>query len=104
MTPPIQLPPRPSPKATTKVPRVFGLFGTVCYGGAAVTAILVALSMAVFDWTPPWYMTASAFMYVFISSGIIFFGRTEANKDAKFFIHAIKERSEENKNKTRHLN
>jgi hypothetical protein len=31
-------------------------------------------------------------------------GRIQSNKDAKFFIHALRKRSEENKNNTRWLN
>jgi len=46
---------------------------------------------------PPWYVILPALLYVFISSGIIAQGRIEGNKDAQFFIQALKARSEENR-------
>lgn len=81
---------------TTKVPRIFGIWGTACYGIAALYSITVVLGLP-FGWKPPWYAVSSAFLYVFVSAGIIFFGRIESNRDARFFMQALKKRSEENK-------
>jgi hypothetical protein len=96
--------PEPPPPVVTKVPRVFGPWGTISYGIAAVASIVTVLLNGFTGWTPPWYFTSAAFMYVFISAGIICMGRIQSNKDAKFFIHALRKRSEENKNNTRWLN
>jgi hypothetical protein len=38
-----------------------------------------------------------AFLYIFISASIICLGRIAANKDAKFFIQALRKRSDENR-------
>lgn len=101
---PDKMPERPPPHPTTKVPRVYGLFGTVCYGGSAIVSIISVLSMGVFNWTPPWYIIASALIYVFTSSSLIFFGRIESNKDARFFIQALRKLGEENKRSMRKMN
>ncbi|HWI70134.1 MAG TPA: hypothetical protein VNS88_17510 [Nitrospiraceae bacterium] len=86
-----------TPPSMTRIPRLFGIWGTLGYGIAAATSITTVLVMGVFDWTPPWYLLMSAFLYVFISSGIIFLGRIEANKDAKEFIRTLRAKSKENK-------
>jgi hypothetical protein len=93
---PDQPPPLPPPP-TTKVPRVFSIWGTICYGIAAVYSCTTVMLIGIIRWMPPWYIVSSAFMYVFISAGIICFGRIEANRDARFFIQALRKRSDENK-------
>lgn len=87
----------PQPPPTTRVPRVFGPWGTLCYGISAVASITTVLLMGFTRWTPPWYFLMPAFLYIFISAGIICLGRIESNQEAKFFIHALREQSEENK-------
>lgn len=87
----------PEPKVTTKVPRVFGPWGTLCYGISAIASIAMVLLMGFTKWTPPWYFIMSAFLYVFISTGAICWGRIESNRDAEFFIRALRTRSDENK-------
>ncbi len=96
--------PEPPPPVVTRVPRVFGPWGTLSYGIAAVASIITVLLMGFTRWIPPWYFIACAFMYVFISAGIICYGRIEANRDAKVFIHALKKKSEENKRAMRKMN
>jgi hypothetical protein len=81
---------------TMRAPRVFGIWGTLAYGIASMGSICTVLSIAIFNRLPPWWIISSAFMYVFISAGIIFFGRIEANREAKFFLQALKRQSEIN--------
>lgn len=92
---PAELPPHLHP--TTRVPRVFKVWGTICYGILAIASITTIMIMDFTRWTPPWWVITSALLYVFISAGIIALGRIESNHDSKFFIQALKERSEENK-------
>jgi hypothetical protein len=94
---PDRMPPRLPLPPTTRVPRVFSTWGTVCYGISAITAITIVIAGGIFKWTPPWFLIASAFIYVFISSGLICLGRIDANKDARFFIKTLRQRSDENK-------
>lgn len=95
MTPPT--PATPVTTITTRVPRVFSIWGTVCYGVAAAYSIISVLLMGIIRYTPPWYFIMASFLYVFISTGIICYGRIESNRDAKVFMHLIRKRSEENK-------
>ena len=76
---------------------MFNIWGTICYSVSAVSSLIAILLMGIFKWTPPWYFLLPAFLYVFISSGIIALGRIQANKDARFFIRMLKRRSDENK-------
>lgn len=97
-----RMPPPPTPlHATTKVPRVFGIWGTACYGVAAISSIITVLIMDFSRWVPPWWYITATSLYVFASAGIICFGRIQANRDAHGFIVLIRHRSEQNK---RHLN
>jgi hypothetical protein len=93
-----------TPVPVTRIPRVFSIWGTLYYGVAAIASITVVLIMGFTRWMPPWYIISSAFLYVFISTGIICTGRIQANKDARFFIHALKKRSEDNQRKMRRMN
>jgi len=101
---PSQMPPRPPPHVklagprppTTRIPRVFNIWGTIVYGGCASVAMGFMIMMG-FGIMPPWYIILSCLLYVFLSSGIIALGRVEGNKDAQFFIQALKVRSEESK-------
>ena len=103
MTPPIQpFPPRPgpppktAPRATTRVPRVFGIWGTIGYGISSIASITALLTMGFTGWTPPWWFLMPVLLYTFTSTGIICYGRIEANKDAKFYIETIKRQSAAN--------
>jgi hypothetical protein len=93
---PPRLPPPLPPVPTTRVPRVFNIQGTLVYAGCSFTAFCFMIAMGFGIW-PPWYVILPCLFYVFLSSGIIAHGRIEANKDARFFIHALKKRSQENK-------
>lgn len=93
---PDKMPPRLLPP-TTRVPKVFSVWGTVCYGIAAVFSVTQVILIAVARLTPPWYVTSIAFLYVFTSTGLICTGRIESNRDARFFMRALKKRSDENK-------
>ena len=97
-----ELPPHLHP--TTRVPRVFSIWGTACYGIAAVASITTILVMDFTRWTPPWWFISAALLYTFISTGIIALGRIESNRDSKFFIQALRKRSEENKRAMRKMN
>jgi hypothetical protein len=88
--------PRPPRPATTKIPRVFNIWGTIVYGGCAAFAMAFMIMMG-FGIIPPWYIILPCLLYVFVSSGNIAFGRIEANKDARFFTQALRKRGEENK-------
>ena len=101
---PSKMPSRPESPPTTKVPRVFSIWGTINYGVAAIASIAIVLCMGIFAWTPQWWAIMPAFLYVFISTGIICLGRIEANRDAKFFIHALRKRSEDNERAMRKMN
>jgi hypothetical protein len=110
---PDQMPERPPPPHVklagprpprTKVPRVFSIWGTICYGIAAVFCITAVLLMGFTKWIPPWYFISSAFLYCFISTGLITMGRIESNKDAKFFIRALRQKSAENQRTMRKMN
>jgi hypothetical protein len=100
---PKQMPPRPPPP-TTRVPKVFGIWGTILYGIIAITSIAIVVIGGIANWTPPWFLIGTAFIYVFISAGLICMGRIEANKDARFFIRALRERSDDNKRAMRKMN
>lgn len=76
---------------------MFSIWGTVIYGIAAIFSIVAVFLIAFFGWTPPSYFISVAFIYTFMSTGIICMGRIETNKEARFFIHALKKRSEQNK-------
>lgn len=89
-------PPTPLPPPTTQIPRVFSVWGTVIFFGCSATSFASMIAYSV-GWTPPWFIILPAFLYVFISSGFIAVGRMESNKDARLFIEAIKQRSEENR-------
>ena len=94
---PSRMPPRPPPlPPTTRVPRVFSIGGTIAYGGCAITALASLIAYG-FGFPPPWFITMSCLLYVFVSAGIIATGRIEANKDAKVFTRALRRQSEENK-------
>ena len=93
---PSKMPPRPV-AITTRVPHVFSIWGTIVYGISAITSLATVLIIGIAGWTPPWYLTMPAFLYCFISAGIITMGRIESNKDARVFAHLLRERSEENK-------
>lgn len=88
--------PRPLRPPTTRIPRVFNIWGTIAYGVASITAF-ASLIAAGFGWHPPWFIIGVALFYVGVSAGIIAAGRIEANKDAKFFVQALRRQSEENK-------
>jgi len=69
-----------------------------------LTLLFAACSIAAFafmialPWiTPPWYITLSFMVYVFLSSGIIALGRIEGNKAARGFAGMLKAMSDENK-------
>jgi hypothetical protein len=92
------MPPRPTPIAiATKVPRVFSIWGTIIYGISAITSIATVLIVGIADWSPPWWLTEPAFLYCFISAGIITLGRIESNRDARVFTRLLRQKSEENK-------
>jgi len=96
---PTRMPPPPHTKlagprpATTRIPRVFNIWGTLVYAGCSAVAFLFMIAMG-FDIMPPWYVILPTFLYVFLSSGIIALDRIEANKNNKFFIDSIKRQSE----------
>jgi hypothetical protein len=92
---PTQMPPRPPPHPVTRVPRVFNIWGTLVYAGCSFTAFASMIAYG-FGWNPPWPIMLSALFYVGVSAGIIAFGRMEANKDARFFVQALRKRSDEN--------
>jgi hypothetical protein len=97
---PDRMPPRPPP--TTRVPHAFSIWGTLIYGSCSAAAGFFMIDLV---WIiPPWYVLLATFFYVFVSTGIIALGRVEANRDAKFFIEALKRQSEENKLKVRKMN
>jgi hypothetical protein len=94
---PNRMPPRPAPPVT-KVPKVFSIWGTMAYGISSITALAIITIRVFIDWTP-WYLITPAFLYVFISAGLICLGRIDTNKEAKVFIQALRERSAENKSR-----
>jgi Na+/glutamate symporter len=81
----------------TRVPHVFPIYGTIVYAGCSITALACFFAIGIAHWTPPWYITMPAFLYCFISAGIITMGRIESNKDAKIFAHLLRKQSEINK-------
>jgi hypothetical protein len=101
---PSQMPPRPPPHPklagpmppTTRVPRVFNIWGTIVFGGCSSFALAFMILIG-FGIVLPWYVVLPALLYVFVSAGFIALGRIEANKDARFFVQALRKRSEENK-------
>lgn len=93
----VETPPHMHPHPTTKVPKVFSIWGTIYYGAIAIGSIVIVIIGGIANWTPPWLLIGAAFLYVFINAGIICLGRMEANRDAKFFMHALRKRSDENK-------
>jgi|SRR6478736_3106443 len=99
---PSRMPPPPHAKLagprppTTRAPRAFNIWGTIVYGGCSSIAMAFMVMMG-FGIMPPWYVILPSLLYVFLSSGIIALGRIEGNKEARFFIQALKEQSEENK-------
>jgi membrane protein required for beta-lactamase induction len=107
---PKRMPPRPEPTLpplpppTTKVPKVFSIWGTIYYGIIAIASIAIVFIGGIANWTPPWVLTGTAFLYVFVTAGLICMGRIEANRDAKFFIQALRKRSDENKRTMRKIN
>jgi hypothetical protein len=94
------MPPRPTPPTpivVTRVPHVFTIWGTIIYGISAITSIATVLIVGITGWNPPWWLTEPAFLYCFISAGIITMGRIESNKDARVFARLLRQKSEENK-------
>jgi hypothetical protein len=102
-----QLPPPPHPKLAgprpprTRIPRVFNIWGTIAYSACAAAAFFFMIALA-FGIYPPWYVMLPCLFYVFMSAGIIAFGRMESNKDARSFIQAL--RSDENQRAMRKMN
>jgi len=88
--------PRPLRPPTTRVPRVFNIWGTLVYAGCSITAFASMIAYG-FGWRPPGLIILPALFYVGISASIIAAGRIEANKDAKVFVRALRRQSEENK-------
>lgn len=82
-------------KATTRIPRMFNAWGTLIYGVASLTALAFIISAP--WWTPPWWALLPTYAYVFVSTGIICWGRIENNRDNRLFIEALKHQSEINK-------
>ena len=93
---PSKMPQRPVP-ITVSVPRAFPVYGTLVYAGCSITALSCFFAIGIVHWTPPWYIIMPAFLYCFVSSGIITMGRIESNKNARAFANALKQQSEENK-------
>lgn len=79
----------------TRIPRVFGIWGTIVYAIASITAF--ACMVALPWWTPPWWIVLPTFAYVFVSAGIIAAGRRASNIEAREFMEMLKRKSEENK-------
>jgi hypothetical protein len=102
---PSQMPPRPPPPTAvvTRMPRTFGVFGTLVYLGASITALTSMIAYG-FGWNPPWFIILSCIFYTGVSSGIIAMGRMQANRDAHFFIQALRPRSAENQRAMRRMN
>ena len=74
---------------TTKVPRVFSIWGTILYGIAAIASITTILVMDFTRWTPTTVVHPAAFpIHVHRHLGIIALGRIECNRDMLFFIRA----------------
>jgi len=100
---PHQMPPRPGPPTpptrlhpTTRVPRVFSLPGTIVYAGCSLTALIFMIGTG-FGLQTPWFVILPCLLYVFISSGIIAYGRIESNRDSKVYLRSLQRVSEANK-------
>jgi hypothetical protein len=95
--------PRPRRPPTTRIPRVFNVWGTLAYGVFSITAFASMIAHG-FGWTLPWFIILPSLCYTGISAGIIATGRMQSNKDARFSIQALKRQSEENKRAMRRMN
>ena len=90
--------PSKMPPPTTRVPRMFNIWGTLVYAACSFTAFCFMVAFP-FGVRPPLYVVLPCLSYVFISSGIIALGRIENNRDAQFWIETARRVSELNKRK-----
>jgi hypothetical protein len=98
-----RLPPPLPPQPTTRIPRVFNIWGTLVYAGCSITAFVSMIAYG-FGWTPPWIIVLPTFIYVGTSSGIIAMGRIQSNKIASDTFVWLRQKSEENKRAMRKMN